>query len=125
MKYLVVDEGGRFAQSAGIEGCPIQLALKRTKTFEGKGRKVVIVSTPTTRNVSRINEWYLRGDQRKFMVTCRENECGHFGPLMLSNLRWETGKPETAYLSCEVCGVASHEAQRPEVTWKGESAATS
>jgi phage terminase large subunit GpA-like protein len=124
IKYLFLDEVDRFAQSAGIEGCPLQLALKRTKTFEGKGRKVVIVSTPTTRTVSRINEWYLRGDQRKFMVTCREKECGHVGPLSISNLRWDQGKPETAYLSCEVCGVASDEAQRREMIENGEWVAT-
>jgi phage terminase large subunit GpA-like protein len=32
IKYLFLDEVDRFAQSAGIEGCPILLALKRTKT---------------------------------------------------------------------------------------------
>ena len=41
---------------------PIGLALKRTTTFKGKGRKVIIVSTPTNRG-SRINAWYLRGKE--------------------------------------------------------------
>lgn len=124
IKYLFLDEVDRFPATAGIEGEPIDLALKRTTTFKGKGRKVVIVSTPTTRTVSRINRWFSKGDQRRFMVTCREKECGHVGPLMLSNLRWEPGKPETAYLSCEVCGVASDEAQRREMIENGEWVAT-
>ncbi|MDH8329816.1 phage terminase large subunit family protein, partial [Klebsiella pneumoniae] len=67
IKFLFLDEVDRFAVSAGVEGDPIGLAIKRTKTFEGKGRKVVIVSTPTSRAGSRINQWYLRGDQRKFV----------------------------------------------------------
>lgn len=120
IKYLFFDEVDRFAQSAGIEGCPIQLALKRTKTFEGKGRKVVIVSTPTSRTASRINEWYLRGDQRKFMVTCTEKDCGHVGPLLFKNLHWKDGEPETAFLSCDGCGVEINEAKRRELIENGK-----
>ncbi len=124
IKYLFLDEVDRFAQSAGIEGCPIQLALKRTKTFEGKGRKVIIVSTPTTRTVSRINEWYLRGDQRKFMVACAEKDCGHVGPLMFKNLHWKDGAPETAFMSCDGCGVEINEAKRCALIENGEWQAT-
>jgi len=124
IKYLFLDEVDRFAQSAGIEGCPIQLALKRTKTFEGKGRKVVIVSTPTTRTVSRINEWYLRGDQRKFMVACTEKDCGHAGPLLFKNLHWKDGEPETAFMSCDGCGVEINEEKRRELIENGEWVAT-
>src|SRR6266851_3944344 len=47
IKFLFLDEVDRFAQSDGIEGDPIGLALKRTTTFKDKGRKVIIVSTPT------------------------------------------------------------------------------
>jgi phage terminase large subunit GpA-like protein len=124
IKYLFMDEVDRFAQSAGIEGCPIRLALKRTTTFEGKGRKVIIVSTPTTRTVSRINEWYLRGDQRKFMVACTEKDCGHVGPLMFKNLHWQDGQPETAFMSCDGCGVEINEAKRRELIENGEWQAT-
>jgi phage terminase large subunit GpA-like protein len=124
IKYLFLDEVDRFAQSAGPEGCPIQLALKRATPYVGKGRKVVIVSTPTTRTVSRINEYYLRGDQRKFMVTCPEKDCGHVGPLLFKNLHWKDGEPETAYLSCDGCGVEINEAQRREMLEKGEWLAT-
>lgn len=124
IKYLFLDEVDRFAQSAGIEGCPIQLALKRTKTFEGKGRKVIIVSTPTTRTVSRINEYFLRGDQRKFMVACTEKDCGHVGPLLFKNLHWKDGEPETAFMSCDGCGVEINEAKRRELIENGEWVAT-
>jgi phage terminase large subunit GpA-like protein len=124
IKYLFLDEVDRFAQSAGIEGCPIQLALKRTKSFENRGRKVVIVSTPTSRTASRINEYFLRGDQRGFMIACTEKDCGHVGPLMFKNLHWKDGEPETAFLSCDGCGVEINEAKRRELIENGEWVAT-
>jgi phage terminase large subunit GpA-like protein len=123
IRYLFLDEVDRFAQSAGIEGCPIQLALKRTKLFEnGKGRKVVIVSTPTSRTASRINEWYLRGDQRKFFTDCPD--CGHAAPFAFENLKWDDGKPETAHLVCEECGCIHNEAQRRAMLEHGRWEAT-
>jgi phage terminase large subunit GpA-like protein len=117
IKYLFLDEVDRFAASAGIEGSPIDLALKRTKTFEGKGRKVVIVSTPTSRTGSRINDWYLRGDQRKFVTDCPD--CGHAAPFAFENLKWDEGKPETAHLVCEECGCIHDEAQRRAMLERG------
>ncbi|MET4603272.1 phage terminase large subunit GpA-like protein [Bradyrhizobium sp. JR4.1] len=110
IKFLFLDEIDRFAASAGVEGDPIGLAVKRTKTFEGKGRKIVIVSTPTTRVGSRINEWHNRGDCRKFFVKC--SDCEHSAPLAFENLKWEPGKPETAHLVCEACGVVHDERAR-------------
>ncbi|WP_407194291.1 phage terminase large subunit family protein [Bradyrhizobium sp. STM 3566] len=120
VKYLFLDEIDRFAASAGVEGDPIGLALKRTKTFEGRGRKIVIVSTPTTRVGSRVNDWYLRGDQRKFFVKCPD--CEHSAPLAFESLKWEPGKPETAHLVCEACGVVHDERARRSMieggTWQ-------
>lgn len=122
IKYLFLDEVDRFAQSAQAEGCPIALAMKRTKTFEGKGRKVVIVSTPTSRTASRINEWYLRGDQRKFFTDCPD--CGHPAPFAFENLKWDHGKPETAHLVCGECGCVHDEAQRRAMLDNGRWVAT-
>lgn len=122
IKFLFLDEIDRFATSAGVEGDPIGLAIKRTKTFEGKGRRIVIVSTPTTRMGSRINQHYLRGDQRKFKVTCPD--CGYCAPLAFENLKWEEGKPSTAHLVCEECGVIHTEAQRRDMIEGGKWEAT-
>lgn len=122
VKYLFLDEIDRFAASAGPEGDPIALAIKRTKTFEGKGRKIVIVSTPTSRVGSRINQWYLRGDQRRFVVQC--SDCGHSAPFVFENLKWEEGKPKTAHLSCDGCGVVVDEATRRAMVELGRWEAT-
>jgi phage terminase large subunit GpA-like protein len=122
IKYLFLDELDRFATTAGVEGSPVDLAIKRTTTFKGKGRKIVIVSTPTTRVGSRINQWFLRGDQRRFKVACPD--CGYCAPLAFENLKWEEGKPETAHLVCEECGVVITEAQRREMIEGGRWEAT-
>ncbi|MDI4236802.1 phage terminase large subunit family protein [Bradyrhizobium sp. Arg237L] len=122
IRFLFLDEVDRFAQSAGPEGDPIALAVKRTKTFEGKGRKLVIVSTPTSRLGSRINQWFVRGDQRRFVVTCPD--CSHCSPIAFENLHWEQGKPETAYLACEECGAVHTEAQRRAMVEQGKWEAT-
>ncbi|MGY3618418.1 phage terminase large subunit family protein [Bradyrhizobium sp. USDA 10063] len=122
IKYLFLDEVDRFALSAGPEGDPISLALKRTKTFEGKGRKIIIVSTPTSRLGSRINAWFLRGDQRRFVAPCPD--CGHCAPIDFANLQWELGKPETARLVCEECGVVIDEPKRRAMIDNGRWEAT-
>jgi phage terminase large subunit GpA-like protein len=121
IKYLFLDEVDRFAISAGCEGSPVALAIKRTKTFEGKGRRVVIVSTPTNR-ASRIHEWYLRGDQRKFFVACAD--CGHNAPLAFENLKWTESQPSTAHLVCESCGCIHNEAHRRAMLDLGKWEAT-
>lgn len=117
IKFLFLDEVDRMALSSGIEGDPVALAIKRTKTFEGKGRRVVIVSTPTNR-ASRINAWYLRGDQRKFFVACPD--CNDEAPLAFENLKWTEGQPSTARLVCESCGCVHNEAQRRAMLENGE-----
>ncbi|MEK9282815.1 phage terminase large subunit family protein [Bradyrhizobium sp. ISRA442] len=121
IRYLFLDEVDRFATSNG-EGDPIALAVKRTKTFEGKGRKIVIVSTPTSRIGSRINQWFLRGDQRRFVVACPD--CAHCAPFGFENLNWEPGKPETAHLVCDDCGVVFDEPKRRAMVERGRWEAT-
>ncbi len=122
IKYLFLDEVDRFPISAGIEGSPIQLAVKRTTTFAGKGRKIIAVSTPTSRTASRINHWFLKGDQRRFVVTCPDCEL----PCALSfdNLKWEAGKPETAYLACSECGAVHDEVRKRAMVSNGYWEAT-
>ena len=110
IRYLFLDEVDAYALNVSGEGDPIALAVKRTKPFEGKRRKIVGVSTPTRKVGSRINQLFLRGDQRRFVVTCPD--CGASGPISFDNLKWEEGKPSTAHLVCDECGVVQDEATR-------------
>ncbi|SFO17902.1 Phage terminase, large subunit GpA [Bradyrhizobium sp. Ghvi] len=116
VKYVFADEVDRFAISAGTEGDPLALAVKRTKTYEGRGRKLIFVSTPTSRS-SRINAWYERGDKRRFHVTCRE--CNHAAPLEFESLRWDAGVPSTAYHACAACGAVQDEHTRRQMIREG------
>jgi phage terminase large subunit GpA-like protein len=118
VRYVLLDEVDRFATSASNgEGSPIDLAIKRTTTFKGKNRKIILVSTPTSRTGSRINEWFERGDKRHFFVTCKD--CAHAAPFEFSNLKWADEKPETASLSCPECGCVIDEAKRREMLKHG------
>jgi phage terminase large subunit GpA-like protein len=68
IKYLFMDEVDGFASSAGDEGDPIGLAEKRASTFAR--RKVLLVSTPTVKGVSRIEREYEKSDKRRYFVAC-------------------------------------------------------
>ena len=122
IKFLFLDEVDRFAKSVGVEGDPISLAMKRTKTFEGAGRKIVIVSTPTSRVGSRIAQWFERGDKRRFMVACPD--CGDRAPLAFDNLKWTEGKPDSATIVCAECGCVHDERARRKMIEAGEWVAT-
>lgn len=100
VKILVMDEVDRYPLSAGDEGSPIDLAIKRTSTFGAK-RKVYMLSTPTLEKTSVIQKAYLLTDQRKYFVPCPE--CGHKQHLVFDNLKYEDGKPETAKYQCQAC----------------------
>ena len=79
---------------------------------------------------SRINQWYLRGDQRKFHVTCPD--CSHCAPLEFGDpdkrdeggLKWDAGKPQSAQYMCDECGVLHDEATKRAMVDGGEWRAT-
>lgn len=123
IKHLLLDEVDRFAISAGVgEGDPVALALKRTRTYEANGRRVLIVSTPTTRTGSRVDAWFKRGDQRRWFVKCPD--CHHKGPLDFADIKWTPSKPETAHHVCSDCGVVHDEATRRAMIEGGKWVAT-
>lgn len=101
-RVLDLEEVDGYPASAGTEGDQIKLALRRAATFAHR-RKVYLNSTPTLKGVSRIEDYYLRSDQRQYHIPCPE--CGTRQPLVWRNLQWEQGHPETVQYACAVCGV--------------------
>lgn len=101
IRIMLADEVDRFPASAGSEGDPIQLGRKRTATFWN--RKIIMVSTPTNKGSSRIEDAYQKSDKREYYVPCKH--CHHDQRLKWGNVQWEEGKPETAGYMCESCGV--------------------
>jgi len=101
IRIVLCDEVDRYPASAGSEGDPIQLARKRAATFWN--RKIIMVSTPTNKGASRIEDAYEKSDQREFYVPCKH--CHHDQTLIWGRVQWEEGKPDTARYCCEGCGV--------------------
>lgn len=77
---VLCDEVDRFPWEVGDEGDPLGLIDERTKTFPR--RKVLLVSTPTTKGASRIEGEYQRSDMREYHVPCPH--CGEYQVL-----RWK------------------------------------
>lgn len=119
VRAVFFDEVDRFERSAGTEGDPISLAVKRTTTFWN--RIIIMVSTPGNKHESRIEEEYERGDQRKFWVPCPH--CGAMQQLRWENVRWENDDPDSAMYYCDVedgCGAGWSDAQRNAAVRRGE-----
>lgn len=115
IRAVLCDEVDRFPLSAGTEGDPIGLAVKRTVTFWN--RVIVFVSTPTVKGASRIDAAYMEGDQRKRYCGCPH--CGLPQVLKWAQIQWEDDKPETAMYYCEHCGAGWTDAQRINAVRKG------
>ena len=68
VRVLLADEVDRFAQTAGTEGDPVDLASKRMTTFWNHVSG--LFSTPTTEGASRIETEYLAGTQEEWRHRC-------------------------------------------------------
>lgn len=110
IRVLLLDEVDRYPQSAGDEGDPVNLAIKRTTRFWN--RIVVMVSTPTLKDRSRIAAAYASSDMRIYEVPCPH--CGHMHELKFANLRrpHEEALPEEWGYFCPECGAQIEEHQK-------------
>lgn len=112
IRILLCDEIDRYSPTK--EGDPLKLAIQRTTNFYN--RKIVMVSTPTIKGASPIEEWYLKSDQRQYYVTCPK--CGDEHIWKWENVKWdkdEAGEvlPITARIVCPKCGAVERGAYKP------------
>lgn len=126
VRLVLCDEVDRFPASAGTEGDPVRLALRRSDTFWN--RKALLVSTPTVKGVSRIESAWLASDMRRYYVPCAA--CGHMQVLRWDRLMWdkdEAGHPrrESVTYRCEACEHAHREVDKALMlergTWVAEA----
>lgn len=112
IRVLLCDEIDRY--SATKEGDPLKLAIQRTTNFHN--RKIIMVSTPTIKGASPIEEWYLKSDQRQYFVQCPH--CGHEHVWKWENVVWDkdetdTALPQTARIVCPNCKETERGAYKP------------
>jgi phage terminase large subunit GpA-like protein len=109
IRILLADEVDRYPASAGAEGDPVNLAKKRTTTFWN--RKIVLVSTPTIKGLSRIEAAYEDSTQERFCLPCPS--CGDYQQIRRQHIEHirEDEKLIAVYASCEHCGVIHTESE--------------
>lgn len=126
VRYLFLDEIDAYPLDVDGEGDPVALAEKRTSTFAR--RKVLKVSTPTTKDFSRIEAAYLSTNASRYFVPCPH--CGEYqvlewGAQTPHGLRWSKlpdGAPDlsTVHYVCAHCGAAIGEHHKPAMLAAGE-----
>ncbi len=99
IRYALLDEVDRYPASAGAEGDPMSLPIKRTATF--RNRKIVMVSSPTVKGASRVEAAWLKSNRQSYWVPCPD--CGHFQILRWPNLEWPDADLAAAAYRCEHC----------------------
>lgn len=120
IRVVFFDEVDRYPSSAGSEGDPIELGIKRAVTYWN--RRVLIGSTATIAGRSRIETEYERSDKRKYFVPCPH--CGERQTLEWGRVQWPAGEPEKAAYGCEHCGVLWSDVERWAAVRQGEWRAT-
>lgn len=127
-RIVMFDEVDAYPLSAGVEGDPIKLGMKRSEYFWN--RKIIAGSTPLVSGTSRIEEMYQAGDRRRYYVPCpecrrmdylrfnvrRDDEDHETGHVM----RWTNRDPKTACFECRGCGCAIEESSKRWMLEHGE-----
>ena len=116
-RYLFLDEVDAYPVDVNNEGDPINLAIKRTQTFNKK-RKIFMVSTPTIKDISRIERAFLDSDQRSYHLPCPY--CGAKQVIFWSQIRWHENDPKTAHCVCKHCHGEIQEHHKESMLLNGE-----
>lgn len=119
VQYLLCDEVDRMPVVLEDEGDPVELALRRLTTYEGRW-KAFMASTPTVLATSKIWKYLQASTLDRYFVPCPH--CDHRQFLKWSRLQWVTGKPATAVYMCEGegCGAGITEGHKTDMLAAGE-----
>lgn len=117
IRIVLCDEVDRYPASAGTEGDPINLALKRTTTFK-HNRKHIFVSTPLIKETSRIEKLYEDSTMEEWCMTCPS--CSKLQPITWRQINFNYEKShdgeyevKSVEHACRSCG-----ALHTEKEWK-------
>jgi phage terminase large subunit GpA-like protein len=121
-RIIFMDEVDSYPASAGSDGDPVKLASRRSDFFWN--RKIVAASTPLVAGVSRIEQMFHAGDQRRYHVPCPQ--CGHKDIMVFSqgqrghHIEWPRGEPEKAFLVCSKNGCTIEHSSKRDMVAAGE-----
>lgn len=122
IRVVLFDEVDKYPRSAGDKGDPIALAENRTQTFRHR-KKLVLVSTPGVKGVSKIWPEWERSDQRKYFVPCPH--CQHFQVLVWKRpdargeMQYTIARDDFTY-TCEGCAATIEERHKLWMLERGE-----
>ena len=118
IKVLLADEVDAYKASAGKEGDPVMLAEQRQTTYWDY--KTVLVSTPTTKNNSRILDEFNASTQEEWTVPCPN--CGFYQPFVWDNMVFDKDnwKAHSAQYRCAECGCLDNEYRWKKNSLKGK-----
>jgi phage terminase large subunit GpA-like protein len=119
-RVVLLDEVDRYPASAGTEGDPVALAIRRTESFWNS--VIYLTSTPTVKHHSRIETEYEQTDKRNWFVPCPK--CGEYQTLKWSNVKWEQSNPASAWYECQSCQGHWTDVERVGAIQRGEWRAT-
>ncbi|MFW9899925.1 MAG: phage terminase large subunit family protein [Candidatus Thorarchaeota archaeon] len=126
--YMMLDDIDEFPQDMDGQGDPLILFPKRTDAF-GNDKKLYYVSTPTERDISRIEKLFKESDQRYYHVPCPH--CGFMqrliwgGPEIKHGIKFERDEvgqliPESVCYICKECHEPIYETSKTEMLSKGK-----
>ena len=115
-RVVLLDEVDRYPVTAGSEGDPSALAIRRTETFWNA--IIYMTSTPTVKGRSRVETEWESSDQRRYYCDCPK--CGHSQTLKWVNVRWDEEDGSDAYLNCEGCEARLTDQDRIEMVRHGK-----
>jgi phage terminase large subunit GpA-like protein len=124
--FAVCDEIDGYPLDVDGEGDPIALVWERMSNFPN--RKLLLCSTPTLRDFSRIEAEYHASDRRRYWVPCPHcgaNQLLVWGADVEHGIKWlktESGlaRAETAVYICQHCSAAIEERSKTQMLHDGE-----
>ena len=119
-RIILFDEVDGYGLSSGHEGDPILLGTKRAANFWN--RRIVLVSTPTIKGLSRIEKEFEKSDKRYFYISCPHCDFEH--NLKWSNVKYDNKDSTTARFICPNCTKPYSNAQKNAAVKRGRWIAT-
>ena len=126
IRYLIMDETDKYPRFSGREADPVSLASERTRTYST--RKIVMASTPTTRD-GYIWREYEASDRCLYFVPCPL--CGEYQSLEFAYVKFPEDERDPkvirdqrlAWYECEKCGGKITDKDKPAMLSRGVWAA--